>query len=143
MHPRHQSTMRPHRKRIFQRRKTMSKQQNHKKALRVFALVSLLGLLALVFPFATRETATGLVSSNQHLRSIPYPPLYEQQQPSPYGIITTNDPCKAVQCGTSKHQAHPLLNNYGTILKDEYGNVWCKCDGQAELYYRISPTRKY
>jgi len=114
---------------------------NNNKEITVLTLVTLLALLALLFPFT--NNGTGLVSAGQKYRTTQYPPLYEQQPQNTYDLVTTNDPCKAVQCSRPVADAHPVLDNYGKILTDEYGNVWCKCDGLAELYYRVSTVRKY
>ncbi len=119
----------------------MKKTNEHKKATIVLALVSTLALMALIFPF-TNDTTAG-VASTQYMRSTPYAKLYEQSQDSPYGVVQTNNPCKPVHCNRPVAEAHPIIDIYGKILTDEYGNVWCKCDGLAELYYRVSPTRKY
>jgi len=113
------------------------------KSLTVFALVSLLGAMALAFPFTKQQSATGLLGGGQMLRSVPYPALYQEQVQQKHDIVRTHNPCKAVQCSRPIADAHPVLDEEEKILTDEYGNVWCKCDGQAELYYRVSPKRKY
>ena len=119
----------------------MNIKNKHKPAI-ILTLVSLLALMALMFPYANEQT-TGLVSGTQYLRTVPYPKLYEQSVQTPYSYVTTKNPCKAVQCGRPIAEAHPVLDIYNKPLTDEYGRVWCKCDGQAELYYRIETTRKY
>lgn len=128
----------------------------HKKEITVFVLVSLLGLMALVFPFAKEaqsepgseghrkgESVTGLLGGGQMLRTVPYQPLYKEQTQQENEVVRTHNPCKAVQCSRPIADAHPILDDNENILTDDNGNVWCKCDGQAELYYRVSPSRKY
>lgn len=122
------------------------KQNEHNKAITVLALVSTLALMALIFPFPTNTDdadTTGMLSGTQFLRKTPYPKLYEQSTDAPYTYVETNNPCKPVHCSRPVAEAHPVLDVYGKPLTDEYGNVWCKCDGLAELYYRVSTTRKY
>ncbi|MBI4141395.1 hypothetical protein HY484_00550 [Candidatus Woesearchaeota archaeon] len=113
------------------------------KAVTAFALISLLGAMALVFPFAKEESVTGSLGGGQLLRSVPYQPLYKEQVQQKHDLIRTHNPCKAVQCSRPIADAHPVIGDDGNVLTDEYGNVWCKCDGLAELYYRVSPERKY
>ena len=85
-----------------------------------------------------------MISGTQYLRTVPYPKLYEQSVQTPYSYVTTNNPCKPVKCGARPvARAHPVLDIYNKPLKDEYGRVWCKCDGTAELYYKVETTRKY
>ena len=116
----------------------------HKNAITVLALVSALALMALIFPFGRQDdSVTGMLGGGQMLRTTPYSPLYEQSRETPYTFVKTNNPCKAVQCGRPVAPAHPVLNVYGEPLTDEYGRVWCKCDGTAELYYRVETERKY
>lgn len=124
----------------------MTKNESHKKATTAFVLVSILALMALLFPFANNnddESTTGMISSMQKIRSVPYAKLYEQSTDSPYTIVETNNPCKPVHCSRPVAEAHPVLDKNGKPQTDEYGNVWCKCDGLAELYYRVSTERKY
>lgn len=120
------------------------KSNEYKKAITVLALVSTLALMALVFPFPiNNDDTTGMVSGTQRLRTVPYPRLYEESKDTPYTYVQTKNPCKAVQCSRPVADAHPVLDIYGKPLTDEYGRVWCKCDGLAELYYRVETTRKY
>jgi len=116
------------------------KAHEQKKAIIVLAAVSTLAIFALIFPY-TKEDSTGMLSATQKIYSQQV--LYENSKPNTYKTVETKNPCKAVHCNRPVAEAHPVLDNYGKQLTDEQGNVWCKCDGLAELYYRVSPTRKY
>lgn len=119
------------------------KQKEHHKAIIVVTLVSVLALMALIFPFSNQNSATGMLGGGQMLRTVPYSRMYEQSQDTPHTYVRTRDPCKVVQCGRPVAAAHAVLDIYNKPTTDEYGNIWCKCDGQAELYYRVSTLRKY
>lgn len=119
------------------------KQKHDKKAVTVFALISILALFALIFPATSEnDSVTGLLGGGQMLRTIPHAKLYKQSKTALYDLPVTHDPCKLVECGSPSIIAQPVIQKDGNWLTDEFGNVWCACKGDAELYYRISMLRK-
>lgn len=52
-------------------------------------------------------------------------------------LVVDEDPCRLVVCGPAKIRAFPSGLNPLT------GNVRCKCPNHPEVYYEVSPERKY
>ena len=95
----------------------------------VMSAVSFIAIIALTLFY--QNTVTGSAASTQQVTT--GPSVYGR--PIPH-TITTNNPCKPVHCG------RPGKNAYEAGV-DEQGHVLCKCPGHLEVFYAVTPVRKY